>query len=162
MLDRLRSLVRALVEHDDEPSFAPDSPRLAAAALMFHVIQADGVLLEAERERFAAVLREEFGIDGEALDDLMSAAEAAEGEAVDLYRFTSVLMQTHDEARRIAFVEMLWEMVYADGRRHELEDNIVWRVAELLGVSNRDRVLMRQRVQARHGLSADGDGDDDA
>ena len=162
MLDRLRSLVRSLVEADDGPALAPDSPRLAAAALMYHVIQADGELVEAERERFSDVLQEEFGLSGDSLTGLMAAAEAADEEAVDLYRFTSVLMQSYDAEKRVSFVEMLWEMVYADGRRHELEDNVVWRIAELLGVSGRDRVLMRQRVQERHGLRSDGDADDDA
>ena len=51
----------------------------------------------------------------------------------------------------MAFIELMWELVYADGVRHELEDNVVWRVAELLGVSDRDRVFMRQRAAERAG-----------
>jgi uncharacterized tellurite resistance protein B-like protein len=49
----------------------------------------------------------------------------------------------------VHFIELLWEIVYADGENHELEDNLVWRVSELLGVDGRDRVLLRQAVQAR-------------
>jgi hypothetical protein len=30
---------------------------------------------------------------------------------------------------------------------HEFEENVVWRVAELLGVSTRDRVLLRREVR---------------
>ncbi len=165
MLDRLRALVRSLVEPEGSDTISPDSPRLAAAALMYHVIQADGVLTDSERARFADLLREEFTLDEDALQDLMAAAEAADDEAVDLYRFTSVLMQAYDAAGRTAFIEMLWEMVYADGKRHELEDNVVWRIAELLGVSGRDRVKMRQLVQARHGMAKEadigGEGNDD-
>ena len=67
-------------------------------------------------------------------------------------------MRSMDEADRIGFIELLWEMVYADGVRHELEDNVVWRVSELLGVSGRDRVHMRQRVQERLGLSGGDEG----
>ncbi len=44
---------------------------------------------------------------------------------------------------------MLWELVYADGEVNEFEDNVVWRVSELLGVSPRDRIRMRQEVEAR-------------
>ena len=47
---------------------------------------------------------------------------------------------------------MLWEVVMADGVVHEFESNLVWRTAELLGVSTRDRVILRQQVAARHGL----------
>jgi uncharacterized tellurite resistance protein B-like protein len=36
--------------------------------------------------------------------------------------------------------------VFADGVVNELEDNMVWRTAELLGVSSRDRMILRKRV----------------
>ena len=154
MLDRFRSFVREIVGGDEAAKGGePDNPQLAAAALMYHVIQADGVLRPAERDRFAAVLGEEYTLEQGALEALTEAARRADGEAVDLYRFTSVLMDAMSEAERIGFIEMLWEMVYADGVRHELEDNVVWRISELLGVSGRDRVHMRQRVQERFGIA---------
>ena len=62
-------------------------------------------------------------------------AIAAENEAVDLYRFTSVLKRQMSEDERIRVIENLWEIVFADGASHEFEENLVWRVAELLGVS---------------------------
>jgi uncharacterized tellurite resistance protein B-like protein len=31
----------------------------------------------------------------------------------------------------------------------EFESNLVWRVAELIGVSTRDRVILRKTVEAR-------------
>jgi uncharacterized tellurite resistance protein B-like protein len=43
-------------------------------------------------------------------------------------------------------VEMMWEMVFADGQVDEFEDNIVWRAADLLGISARDRIELRHRV----------------
>ena len=43
---------------------------------------------------------------------------------------------------------MLWEIVYADGRVSEFEDNLVWRVADLLGVSARERLTLRREVAA--------------
>jgi uncharacterized tellurite resistance protein B-like protein len=51
-------------------------------------------------------------------------------------------------------VEMLWEIVMADGVVHAFESNLLWRTAELLGVSTRDRVTLRKMVEAR--LSSDG------
>jgi uncharacterized tellurite resistance protein B-like protein len=52
-------------------------------------------------------------------------------------------------------IEMMWEIVYADGRRDELEDNLLWRAADLLGVSPRERIELRRRVGSRD--DADGD-----
>ncbi|MCE3544023.1 TerB family tellurite resistance protein, partial [Escherichia coli] len=54
-----------------------------------------------------------------------------------------------DEAARIHFIELMWDVVFADGSAHELEENVVWRVAELIGVSSRDRVTMKQKAALR-------------
>jgi uncharacterized tellurite resistance protein B-like protein len=39
-------------------------------------------------------------------------------------------------------------LVYADGQVSEFEDNVVWRAADLLGVSSRDRIDLKHRVAA--------------
>ena len=63
--------------------------------------------------------------------------------------FTSILKNSMDEEDRIAIIENLWEMVFADGVIHELEDNVVWRVAELLGVDSKDRMALKRKVWKR-------------
>jgi len=48
---------------------------------------------------------------------------------------------------------MMWEIVYADGSVNEFEHNIIWRAADLLGVSTRQRVELRQRYLADRAAS---------
>jgi tellurite resistance protein len=76
-----------------------------------------------------------------------SQATTNEREAVDLYRFTSVLKRRLDEDGRKQVIGMLWDMAHADGTVHEFEENVVWRVAELLGVSTRERVELRREAR---------------
>jgi uncharacterized tellurite resistance protein B-like protein len=126
-----------------------DDPRVAVAALMFHVIDADGVRESAERARLNEELSRTYAITGAELERVTAAGEAAEREAVDLYAFTSILNRRLEHAERVELVRILWEMVYADGELHELEDSIVRRVAELLGVEAGDRVALRRQVERR-------------
>ena len=77
----------------------------------------------------------------------MAEAEAADKEAVDLYGFTSVLKQQLDVKDRERIVGMMWELVFADGNVHEFEDNLVWRAAELLGVSSQARIRLKQSLR---------------
>lgn len=155
MLDRLKAFFGTLSEKTDKDRLSADDPRVAAAALMFHVIDADGVREDAERRRLREVLAQAHELSGDELDKIVSAGEAASREAIDLYAFTSVLNRELDETARVELIGLLWDMVYADGELHELEDNIVWRVAELIGVSTRDRMLERRR--ARDDSNAAGD-----
>ena len=150
MLDIISKFVSDLTNKPEETfDFSPDRLHLAEAALMFHVIQADGIIKPEERKRLAEVLKENFEFEEDEINSLVQQAEIADTEAIDLYKFTSVLKNNLDESQRITIVENLWEMVFADGILHELEDHVVWRIADLLGVDSRARVLMKQRVRDR-------------
>jgi uncharacterized tellurite resistance protein B-like protein len=47
-------------------------------------------------------------------------------------------------------------LVYADGQVNEFEDNVVWRAADLLAVSSRDRIDLKHRVAARQAAAGPG------
>jgi uncharacterized tellurite resistance protein B-like protein len=123
--------------------------RLAAGALLVTAGTIDGTFDKDEKRKVKALLQERFDLDKKEVGRLFEDAEAREREAVDLYRFTSVLCRELDQDGRKRIVEMLWEVVLADGVVDEFESNLVWRVAELLGVSTRDRVTLRKMVEAR-------------
>ena len=150
MFDRIISFLRDIPGAERSLRFdAGDDARVAAAALLIHVMDADGVRRQEERARLRRALTEAYQVSGAALDALFAAAEQADQEAIDLYAFTSVLKRHLDAPARLAFIGLLWDVVYADGERHELEDNTVWRIAELIGVDAPSRVAERQRARAR-------------
>jgi uncharacterized tellurite resistance protein B-like protein len=126
--------------------FDEDDYRLAAAALLIHVANADGRIDLAERRKLQRIIKERFGFDAASAANLIAAAEQSDREAVDFYHFTSVLKRALDEVGRLKMVEKLWEIAFADGAVDELEENTIWRIAELLGVTGRDRVWLRQKV----------------
>lgn len=160
MLDRLRKFINVVsgLGDDAATSFAEDDHRLAAAALLVHVANADGTTAAVELTRLGRVIEAEFGLDAQATAELLEKAEESDREAVDFYRFTSVLKRTLDEDARRKIVEMMWDVAFADGVIDELEESSIWRVAELLGVSTRERVLLRQRVASEAVAGDPGDG----
>lgn len=162
MFERILSFLKDLPAGISGPApMNADDPRVAAAALLYHVMSADGVRHDVEWERLKQVLSEAYGISGDELKALVAAGEKADNEAVDLYAFTRVLARHLDEAGRVEFIRLMWEVVYADGELHELEDNTIWRVAELIGVDRHDRVAMRRQVAAKTPNSAAGGASDE-
>ncbi|MGO9674011.1 MAG: TerB family tellurite resistance protein [Methylocella sp.] len=147
MFDALKSFIAELAgAGSSEKIFAENDYRLAAATLLVHVAAADGATDEAERRRLKTVIEERFGLDDAATARLIEKAEESDRDAVDFYQFTSVLKRALDEEGRLKVVEMMWDIAFADGEVHEFEENAIWRIAELLGVSTRDRALLRLRV----------------
>ena len=147
MFERFTSFLESLAGR--ETSQDKITPlQLAAAALMFAVMDADGHRDETELAALESALSAHFDLEGEVLQDLVWKGEAAEAESVDLYQFTTVLVKL-PESERLYLLELLFEVVYADGELHELEDNLIWRIAELIGISSRDRVELRQKVSGK-------------
>jgi uncharacterized tellurite resistance protein B-like protein len=158
MLDGLRQFIADVISPNphDQRSFDDNDYRLAAAALLVHVISLDGEPSEIEKRKLHSLIESRFGLDRGTADRLIASAMQVEGEAVDLYHFTSVIMRSVDEDGRLRIIEMMWELVYVDGQVSEFEDNILWRAADLLGVSSRDRIELKHRVAARKSVPAPG------
>ena len=147
MFAAFKAFISDFADGGKHPSqFADDDYRLAAAALLVHAATIDGEMTASERDKLHNVLKQGFSLDDAATGELIAKATAAEQELVDLYHFTHSLNRALNEGGRARIIEMMWQIVYADGRRDELEDNLLWRAADLLGVSPQERIALRRRV----------------
>ena len=131
----------------------PMKPELAVAALLIHLIGIDGETTSAEQEVAKQVLQKHFSLDESQVIQLLDDAREKDRDAVDFYQFTSLITRLEMD-QRINIIAMMWETVFADGKNHELEDNMVWRVAELIGVSSRDRTILRKKISQQSDLRA--------
>lgn len=135
MLDRFFALITDLA---DEPQqrFDESDYRVAAAALLVHAMTVDGAIAAAERDKLRAVLASGFDLTDEDTKRLIAAATDAEAAEDNWTSFADVLAHRLDPAGRQRIVEMMWTVVLADGQAHELEEAVVERAAELLGVDS--------------------------
>jgi uncharacterized tellurite resistance protein B-like protein len=148
MLRTLTSLLERLAEPKQAGNLGEDELRTASAALLVHAMAIDGTIREEEAEELRHVVGAHFGLDPDNVNRLLIEAERQERDAVDIYRFTSVLRDRLAMEEKREIIDMMWRVVFADGRLEALEDNLVWRTAELLGVPSRDRMELKQMVRA--------------
>ena len=148
MIDRIKILLRG-VEPNGTAQTEPDAPKLAAAALLVEAACMDGHFDGDERDAVCAALGAHFGLNESEAETLIEEAEAAHHEATDLHRFTRTINDRYEHGDRLAVMEMLWEVVYADGRLHAYEANLIRRVGGLLHITDRERGEARKRVLAR-------------
>ena len=150
MLDRISSLFRGSKEpgSDDESEW---SKHLAAAALLIETAYMDEEFDESERAVISDLVQRRFDLDTAVCQDLLVEAESAVVRSQQLYEFTRAVNDRFTPEQRIEIMEMLWEVVYADGEVHDFEVSLLRRVGGLIYVSDRDRGLARQRVVDRLG-----------
>ena len=112
--------------------------RLASGALLITAGTIDGDFDADEKRKVKALLQKRFDLEPGEVRRLFEDAAERERDAVDLYRFTSVLCRELDQDGRKRIVEMLWEVVFADGVVDEFESNLVWRCLLYTSPSPRD------------------------
>ena len=130
------------------PASKPDV-KVAVAELLVTASLVDGNMDDDEIAVRDRLLKNKFDLDDAALAKLNSDAKEATENAVDFYRFTSTIKDAYDREQRETVVEMLCEIILADGKIDEDEMNMAWRIAGLLGFDNREWVMIRKGVEDR-------------
>ena len=156
MLGRLKRFLDR-VERGGAPGSAPsDELATAVAVLLAKVAALDGTIDTDERAAAADRLTQRFGVPRDEVELLMDEAASTADEAVDLYGFTRTVKDRLDHDGRLALMEALWEVVYADGTLHDYEAQTMRRLAGLLYVPDRESGEARKRALANLGLDEAG------
>lgn len=142
----LQAILRALSAPEPARLPEPDA-RLALAALLVRVAKTDGLYSAEEVERIDRVLMTHHGIGPFDAGKLRAEAEELEALAPDTVRFTRALKAATALEDRAALMQALWAVALADGMRDAEEDRLLRMVASLLGLTDVENGLARQRAE---------------
>ena len=141
--------LKRLTQPGPDRTLPAEDARLALSALLVRIARADGDYAAEEVHRIDRILMQRYGLSPHAVIALRKEAEALESEAPDTVRFTRAIKDAVPYEDRIGVIEALWQVALADGGRDGAEDALVRMVASMLGVSDQDSAVARQRIQAR-------------
>lgn len=143
-LEKLTSLLGTGAPRASRPDV-----KTAVAELMVTASLIDGHMDAEEIAVRDRLLKDKFDLDDAGLAQLVDDARQASDNAIDYYRFTSAIKDAYDREQRETVIEMLCEIILADGKIDKDEMNMGWRIAGLLGFDNREWVMIRKRVEDR-------------
>ncbi|KAB7738728.1 TerB family tellurite resistance protein [Parvibaculum sedimenti] len=149
MLDRIKAFLTGAEPHQGRRFH---NLEVAVAALLVRAATTDADFAGAERDAIRRIIAESFQLSPWDVDRLIAEAEAEEAKTMDLFRWTQAIKRDYDEQERIALIEKMWEVVYADGVLDDFEANLLRRVAGLIYVPDRESGQARQRVMTRLGI----------
>ncbi len=128
-----------------------DELHLAAASLLVHAACVDANFDDDERAKITSLIEGRLELSGDEAKTLLEAAETAVDNSVQLLGFTRAIKDKFSYEERVELIEMLWEVVYADGKVDEFESQLMRRIGGLIYVTDRDRGLARKRVLQKTG-----------
>jgi len=120
---------------------------LAVAALMVEVMMIDGRLDEAEHSVISSLLQRRFDLSAGDIHKLIERAKAAADKAHDLFQFTSRIIKGYPINERSDIIRELWRVAMADGHVDAYEEQLIRRIAELIGVHHHH--FIDAKIQAR-------------
>jgi uncharacterized tellurite resistance protein B-like protein len=125
--------------------------RLAAAALLFEVVRADGEVKPEERTVMRAAVQSTFDLSAEETRVLVDLAEAESRSAISLFEFTRVIDEAFSAGQKKRVVELLWLVAFADAEKHAHEEHLVRKIAGLLHVPHPDFIDAKIRAREKSG-----------
>ena len=155
MINRIKSLLSGggakVPEGAEGHSFA--DLQVAAAALLVEAAQMDQSFDAVERRKILDLVRVRFELTEAEAESLLELADREVADASQLYSFTRIVKDNFDHEERVELIEMLWEVVYADGDLHDLEASLLRRIAGLIYVPDRESGAARKRALSKLGLA---------
>ena len=70
----------------------------------------------------------------------MTLANQRADEATSLYEFTRVINDHYTPAQKLALIDLMWKVAYADSNLDKYEEHLIRRVAELTYVPHQDYI----------------------
>ena len=121
--------------------------RVATAVLLVEVTRADFIVEASERLKLRQLLEQQFNLSAQELDALLEQAEVDADRMVSIQHVTRLLNQHYDHAMKLQVVQMMWQLVYADGVKDHYEEHLIRQVADLLYISHSEFIQARHRAE---------------
>lgn len=129
-----------------------NAEKLAAAALMVEVAMQDGEFDVAERTAIEKSLTEKLNLSADDAKELLEQAEDKQSQSIQILSFTKEIKNHFDDQGRAHIMEMLWDVVFADGEEDNYESNLMRRIAGLLYISDKESGEIRKKVMRQRNL----------
>ncbi|MDH5354922.1 MAG: TerB family tellurite resistance protein [Gammaproteobacteria bacterium] len=143
----MKFLIEALFKSVEIVEQHPGRERLlqvATATLLLEVVRADFEVQQSEMDKLKALLTSQFQLDESELEQILAEAKHEADHLISLQHITRQLNEQFSEAEKTRVIEMMWEVVFADGNLDHYEEHLIRQVAELLYLPH------SVFIQARH------------
>ena len=156
MFEYLRKVLAT--ENDEYTGAKPIKPKesqlrklqIASAALFVEIAEADGNFSDDERNRIIDLMKSEFNLDEDCVNELLSLSEQKVKDSVSVYEFTSIINDGFNQQEKLELIKNLWRIIYQDGKLDSHEDRLIKIIGSTMNLEHRDvigaKLLVKQEL----------------
>ena len=104
--------------------------RVAACALLLEIGRIDGGMTPAEMAVTVEWMEAHYGLEKAQAEALVAEAEAQLADSIDYWQFARLINEHYSIEEKLAIVEIMWSVVYVDGRLNMHEDHLMHKLSK--------------------------------
>ncbi|MBW2124060.1 MAG: TerB family tellurite resistance protein [Deltaproteobacteria bacterium] len=120
--------------------------RIATCALLLEMAGVDGEFSPDERERIMSILKRDFQMPDEYAAELLEATSERLRDSIDIWQFTNLINENYSREEKIRIIEMVWKIIYTDGKLDSHEDYLVHKLANLLQLTHIELIDAKLKI----------------
>jgi len=136
------------IESLESPVDNSDRISMATCALLLEIAHADSEFNDEEKEKIIIILKNKFNLNSSDAQSLIELADLERKESLDLWQFTNLINQNFTREEKIRVLEVLWSVVYADGKVDMHEEYLMRKLSFLLNIDHSD--MIDTKIRARN------------
>ena len=141
MISLIKKIITAAPGKSDTPAATTaEQTRLAACVLLLEAAHINDECTAEELDHVIATLKNDFALEQDHVEDLIEMAHSERDNAIDLWQFTSHINQHFSQEQKMAIMEAVWRIIFADGKLDMHEDHFAHKLANLLRLSHREMI----------------------
>jgi uncharacterized tellurite resistance protein B-like protein len=132
--------------------------QVATCALLLEVAHSDDEFSEIEEDNIVRIsgieednivriLKKDFNLSEEYAQELMALSEQERKESIDLWSFTRLINENYSLEEKIKIIEMVWKVIYADGKLDKYEDHLAHKLSKLLKLEHKQLINTKLKVR---------------
>ena len=114
-------------------------------ALLIHAAKIDENYTDVEKEIITKAIMNINKFDINKAKQILKNAEKKEEESNQIIEFTREIKKYPIEFR-LKIIEIIWKIVYSDGKNDSYESTLIRRICGLLYVSDKDNGVIKERI----------------
>jgi len=121
--------------------------QVATCALLLEVANSDDEFSDIERDNIVQILEKDFELSDEYAKELMELSDKEREESIDLWHFTNLINEHYSIEEKIRIIEMVWKVIYADGKLDKYEDHLAHKLSNLLKLTHEQLIDAKLKVR---------------
>ena len=123
--------------------------QIATCALFLEMAKIDDRFTDEEQEMILSILKDKYGLSRDDADMLEKEAEASLNNSVDLWQFANLINENYSIEEKLDIIELLWQLVFVDGKMNRYEDYLMHKLTNLLRLSDTQLINAKLKVMQK-------------